>query len=416
MIYPLDQKDTNMVSYPNDAPVLQADPEHMADTRSSGLNPSRRPPLKVLYVSTEGRMAGAERSLLLLLKHLDSKVRAILACPAGSDLWNRCRQLGVQCHDLPPLFESGTSSKLRLVKVSLRLLRIIKGIRPDIVHANNLHAAIVCQLAAAMCSTPLIWHARDFPFPHRRWLWKVCSAGSNRIIAISHAVEGWLADLGVAPGKIDVVHNGIDAFDFGPAAQRPPREGFIFANVGQMVAWKNQGLFLDAARRVHQEVPQAVFWVIGSNVMGRKDGCEEPLRRKIETCGMSSYVELMNWRDSMDDLWPRIDCLVHTASHEPFGRVVIEAMAAGRPVVAFDSGGPSEIVAHGRTGMLVPSGSVDALCGAMVRLAHDPQQARLLGQEGRRVVTSMFTAEATAKGVLETYQRLFGSCQSITSD
>lgn len=115
---------------------------------------------------------------------------------------------------------------------------------------------------------------------------------------------------------------------------------------------------------------------------------------------------MLGWRNDMARVWPQIDCLVHTAEREPFGRVIIEAMLHGIPVVAVEGGGPSEILEHGRTGLLVPPQDVHRLAAAMVRIASDPCYAAALAAGGRQSVQSRFCADRTAEQVQQVYDTL----------
>ena len=108
----------------------------------------------------------------------------------------------------------------------------------------------------------------------------------------------------------------------------------------------------------------------------------------------------------MDRIWAEVDCLVHTAEHEPFGRAIIEAMAAGVPVIAVDSCGPSEIIQHGRTGLLVRPGDDVAVAEAMLRIARDRSFADTLVQAARETVYSRFRAEDTARRVAAVYEEV----------
>jgi len=364
--------------------------------------------MKILHVSHEGRLAGAERSLLLLLRHLRGRVESVVTCPAGSDLADICREQGVACESLPVVSRGHALSLWKCLRATRSLRRIVRRVNPDIIHANNIHAMAIASLSRGLCGSRLIWHVRDVPKPGFVTRW--CAKRADRLIAVSNAVKGRLMELNVNEQKIDMVYNGVDM----PTVNMPsiesddgPNRGdsFTFACVGQIVRWKNQEDFLKAAEIVHRQFPEAKFLLVGSDVFKRRDSYQARLRDMIESRRIS-YVQCIGWQKDMEPIWRRTDCLVHTANMEPFGRVVIEAMAHGRPVVAYACGGPAEIVDDGRFGLLVPFGDVDALAAAMLRIAREGGLAEAMGQAASQRVRECFGADKTAEGVMTVYQKL----------
>ena len=111
----------------------------------------------------------------------------------------------------------------------------------------------------------------------------------------------------------------------------------------------------------------------------------------------------------MNEVWSKIDCLVHTASREPFGRVIIEAMSHGVPVVAVDSCGPGEIIRNGESGLLVQAGDIEGLSEAMLKIATDNELKTKLAKAGYRDATSNFTAERTAALIKEIYDEVLST-------
>jgi glycosyltransferase involved in cell wall biosynthesis len=225
------------------------------------------------------------------------------------------------------------------------------------------------------------------------------------IIAVSNSIKSALAELGASAEKIDVVYNGIDPLVQKRSSVAGRNGHFTFACVGQIVRWKNQEAFLKAAEIVHMRLPGARFLLVGSDVFDRRDSYEAKLKAMTESKRMS-YVQCVGWQKDMEPIWRQTDCLVHTAHMEPFGRVLIEAMAHSRPVVAFASGGPSEIVTDGETGLLIPFDDVKALSKAMLRIASDQGLAEALGQAGRQRAQEYFRADRTAERVMAVYRRI----------
>jgi glycosyltransferase involved in cell wall biosynthesis len=173
--------------------------------------------------------------------------------------------------------------------------------------------------------------------------------------------------------------------------------------VGRLSPWKGQHIFLEAAALVRAEFAEARFQIIGSAMFG-EEGYEAQIRQQCETLGLSECVEFTGYRTDVGALIGRLDVLVHASTiGEPIGQVVVEGMAAGKPVVATNGGGIPEIVEEGVTGWLVPMGESVPMAGAIVRLLRDPEGAAKMGEAGRQRVLEHFTIELTAQRVQEVY-------------
>lgn len=277
--------------------------------------------------------------------------------------------------------------------------------RPDVVHANTLTAACACIAAPGRAGrTSLVAHARDRTIPPL--FARMCSRGVSRVVAISGFVRRALIDADVPARKIAVVPNGVDLADVRPAAGPSRRGVFVVANVGQFVPWKNQELFLDLADALARSCSDVEFVLVGDDLFGRDGSWADRIRRRAASG--AAGVKLTGWVADMTGTWRGADCLVHTAIGEPFGRVVIEAMAAGLPVVALRSGAMEEIVVDGRTGFLVDVDDREGLVERTRRLVEDRSLAAAMGRAGRLRVLARYTADRTAAGVARIYRELTG--------
>ena len=376
--------------------------------RKQPLRPPSHP--RILLVSTAQHIAGAENSLLLLAEHLRGTHHLRVACPQGSLLEKEVLRRGCPCIGLSASFPGPVQSLLgRLLAIwraTLAVHNAAEAWRPDIIHANSIYSLVACVPAAIVSGAKLIWHARDLA---GGWMVRPCGWFCQRVIAVSHCVAGWLKARGVKDSKIEVIHNGLDSRDekspASAAEARASRRGgpFVFANVGQFVPWKRQLHFLAAAARVRAVGPHAEFWLVGDDLYG----CHAAYRRKLSDFvrghDLSQAVVFRGWIEDLAGLWREVDCLVHTAQREPFGRVVIEAMKAGVPVIAVNSCGPAEILDDGRTGILVAPGDMEALAKAMLRIATDSGLAERLAHAAREDVEQRFGAAQTARRVADVY-------------
>jgi glycosyltransferase involved in cell wall biosynthesis len=365
----------------------------------------------VLFVSLEGRIGGAETSLLLLVKCLRRDFHITVACPAKNDLANRLAEMQITSLNLPEppgLSHLSSTWLVYFIKASFELAKIICKVRPTIVHANSFFAAMVSTLPTLLTGRRLIWHARDLG--RSRLALGVCSLFCKRIIAVSGTVKDSLIRQGVEPVKIDIVHNGIEVDNCQPGIRtRPNGDTVTFANIGQFVPWKRQNLFIEAACRFIQKGGQAEFVLIGDDIFGRDCKYKAELLDKIRKCQIAKRITYLGWQDNIDKVWGQIDCLVHTANREPFGRVIIEAMAHKIPVIAPDNCGPAEIIQDGKTGILVKSGDIEQLTDAMLKVAGSKGFAMRLASAGYRQVTSHFLAERTADRIRKIYEQVLAA-------
>jgi glycosyltransferase involved in cell wall biosynthesis len=363
---------------------------------------------RILLVNLEGRIGGAERSMLLLAKHLRTDFEICVACPGANPLSAALSAIQTDSHQLPGPPKHRYCSILSLwywLKTICHLITITLKVRPDIIHANSFYAGVASVMVAVATRRKLIVHARDMA--NSKFLSKLCGRSSNKIIAVSHVVKNSLVDNGINPEKIRVVYNGIEPSSYRTTEPVPRSKfPFVFANVGQFVPWKNQINFLKAAALVSRRLPEARFMLVGDDIFEHNRNYKHSLLEYAKNSPIASKIEFVGWHDDMNELWSEIDCLVHTASREPFGRVITEAMANKIPVIATDSGGPGEIIQNDKTGILVKDGDIEGLSEAMVKIATDNDLAAGLVDAGYEQVISNFTADKTAELVKEIYEEV----------
>jgi glycosyltransferase involved in cell wall biosynthesis len=291
------------------------------------------------------------------------------------------------------------------------LAAAIRATQADLVHANSFCAGVASMAAALTTRRKLLVHARDLA--DFGILTKLYGRSAERVIAVSHAVKRALASRGARAERIEVIYNGYDFNPFhrtpscarAPASPPPGRaRDFVFAHVGQWVPWKNHAVFLNAAAYVADRLPQAQFVVVGDDLFQRNPSYKQGLFNMARSSSAASKIHFWGWQTHMEDVWPRIDCLVHTAEREPFGRVVVEAMAHQIPVIAVAAAGPAEIIQADQTGVLVPTTAIHTLGEAMLRVARDREFAATIAAAGYRHARSSFTASQTAARVQQVYE------------
>jgi glycosyltransferase involved in cell wall biosynthesis len=173
----------------------------------------------------------------------------------------------------------------------------------------------------------------------------------------------------------------------------------------RLVAWKGAEVFLGAAARVADAHPRARFLIAGGTLYGEEPDFPGRLRRLARELGMAERVHFTGHREDVLAVMHGCDVICHCSLEpEPFGMVVIEAMAIGKPVLASRAGGPEEIVEHGRSGILVDPGDEQALAGEIAALLADPARRRALGDAGRDRARRAFSSEVTGERLAGLYR------------
>lgn len=386
-------------------------------------------PVRVLFVDHETRLSGGQQDLLDLIRALDhGRVEAHVALPGEGPLEEALRSAGAEVHVVPmdpalrrlsrwDLMRRPHTALRHLgatVTASWRLGRLAQRLRPHVIHTNSMKAHLLMGVPARLLGVPLIWHVRDILAPG--WLRGAFAALAwrmpARIVCISHAVRRQFEEV-PAEARTRVVYNGIDRsrFEGRDAAAWRERLGAsgdqpLVGIVGQIAWWKGQDVFIEAAPRVLEAVPDARFAVVGACLFPENEGAyEEHLHLRVRELGIEDRVVFSGWTDEPEAVMAALDVLVHASRlPEPFGRVIAEGMAAGIPVVASDEGAAPEIV--GRTeGRVIPAGDPKRLADALIELLTDDVARARLGRAARSGA-ERFDISRTAQGVESVYREV----------
>lgn len=175
--------------------------------------------------------------------------------------------------------------------------------------------------------------------------------------------------------------------------------------IGRISPWKGQHIFIQAAAMIRDEFPNVQFQIIGAPLFSETE--YESQVKHLAREHLGEQVEFTGFVNDVQSVLAKLHIVVHASTvGEPFGQVVIEGMAAGKPVIATNGGGIPEIVVDGVTGLLVKMNDAGALADAMASLLHDPKKAQAMGKQGRERVLNLFAIERTAKAVEQVYREL----------
>lgn len=388
--------------------------------------------VRVLFVNPGTEVGGAEQSLLLLLSGLRGRgVQPTVVLFGRGQFHDRLQALGISTVLLPVAGLLRRASRYRTtawkvpallalgVPAAIQLALLSRRLRADILHTNGFKGHLLGGLAGRLSRTPVVWHIRDFPPPG--FAGRVFSAVARRlpalVLANSDATAAGMTAEGPLRGRLLRVYNPVDIEKFEPgrspvAARRAlgfDHEGALVGLIAHLTPWKGHELFLDIARKVADVLPDVRFLVVGGEVYGTDGhrGYALGLHARAAELGLTDRVSFLGARDDVPDLLASLDLLVHCpTAPEPFGRVLVEAVAAGRPVVAANCGGIPEIVDDGVTGFLVSPGDIDGFASAVVRLVNDAALRERFARAGRRRVEALCGIEAHATCVLDAYRSL----------
>ncbi|MBK8901874.1 MAG: glycosyltransferase family 4 protein [Anaerolineaceae bacterium] len=377
--------------------------------------------LPVLFVDHAAGIGGAEHSLLLLMRHLDhDEWQPHLACPDGA-LARQAREQGIPWHSISlPRLRRSRQFAQDWRYFSRDLGHVAQKVNAAVVYANTVRAALYGMWAARIAKRPFLWHMRDFwlseTAPRFRavdWAakWVLCRAAAQ-VIANSAATARHLP----CGGKTAVVHNGIDLAKF---AQPPdghsfrrsyeiPADAPLVGTVGRLRPWKGQHRFIEMAALVRQTRPETHFVIVGGAPLGETDSYPAQLRQQAAVHNLEGCLHFTGHLGDVRPALAALDVFVHPGDPEPFGLVNIEAMACGKPVVAFAHGALPEIVAPGQTGLLVPPTNVAALANSVSELLADPAERQRLGQAGQQRAREQFSIWETAVNVAQILQKAVG--------
>ena len=340
---------------------------------------------RVMFVSHTGQMAGAELVLLDVVKPWagataflfeDGPLHSALAqsgLVVQTSRWGRGLTSVQRDRSLAKAIPLGG----RLAALVAELARAAR--RHDVIYANSQKAFVLSAVATALARRPLVWHLHDiitsahFGRGQRRLQVTLANARASRVIVPSKAAaEAFVAEGGRA-SLVEVVANGLDiAPDATPRADLRRRldlpQGPLVGVFSRLAAWKGQHVVLHAVAAT-----PGVNAVIAGDALFGEQAYAAQLRQLADQLGIADRVRFLGHRSDVTTLMRAVDVMIHpSVDPEPFGRTLVEAMLAGTPVIATDTGAASDILDGGKAGTLIPPGDAPALAAAIAHVLADP--------------------------------------------
>ncbi len=382
-------------------------------------------PVKILYLIGTLERGGTEGQLVELATRLDPNRFRPVVCSLslGGPYVETLREAGVPVHIVGFRgFKHGLWTVLYLPRIAeelRRLTRLMRAEQPAIVHGFLFWAYIIGTFAAKAVRVPIVVASRrslgwfKAQKPHYLRLERLANRWTDLLVANSEAVkQDVMARERMPSAKIRVVYNGIDADRYA----RPPdpilREELgipagapVIGVVANLIHYKGHLVLLEACRRIREARPDTRVLLVGEGP------CRKELHRRAANLGVAEMVCFLGSRRDVPELLAQISVAALPSLEEGFPNAVLEAMAAGKPVVASRVGGVPEAVRHGETGLLVPPGDPDALAEGLLALLADPKRAAVMGRAGKERARVQFDMDRMVREMEAIYEELLSAAR-----
>ena len=290
------------------------------------------------------------------------------------------------------------------------LVKIISKVRPDCIYANTTKACVYAIAAKFYTRKKMIWHVRDQL--NHTLLHKVLARNSDIIISVSKYIDDQIL---ACEYKKRLIYGGIDA---GEWIVNPEQSGslkeelglkqntMLIAQIGQLTRWKNHFDLIRAADLILKKRPHVHFIIVGDDLSKREGKYRKELTEQISLSNLDKHVTLMGHSRHIKEVMGQIDVMIHPAINEPFGRVIIEAMAMEKPVIAYNCGGPKEIILNNETGYLVEPNNYKGIAEKAMLLLENEKLRSQFGKAGRKRVIEKFNIERYINGMEDVFEHV----------
>jgi glycosyltransferase involved in cell wall biosynthesis len=367
--------------------------------------------LRVLFVQGAGVRAGAERALLARLRHLPEKgIEPTVAFLVDGPFRLEVARTGVETVLLGPA--PRLRSPTLLPGVVAELAALARSRDTAVMEGCGEKMSLLAGWAARLAGCRTMYNLQDAPRRDTRATLTQLAAASGRHDAVV-VPSRWMADaFGRLPGmRATVIPNALVLEDLPdrPADVRAiagwPRDALVVGLFGRLVAWKGADVFLKAARALAGTHPDVRFLVCGGTLYGEEPRFSDRLLGLARDLEVHDRVRFVGHREDALELIAGCDLICHCSLEpEPFGMVVLEAMALGKPVIASRAGGPEEMIEHGRTGILLDPGDPGRLATEIAGLADDPVRSGTLAGEAQAVARRDYGSLGAAEALSSLYR------------
>jgi len=375
--------------------------------------------INILYISELLDMGGGERNLLSIVEKLDKhKFQPLVLCPRSGPLVRELEKRNIKFFIQP----FGIAKKFLGFFPIVSLITIIRfgklmfREKIGLVHANCFSGVVFASIPAKLMGIPLVWSVHGW----------TSGAGVQgllinffveRILVVSNAVRRFLCQSGlILDDKVRTIFLGVDFKVFQDTQKSDIiRQEFainkdipLIGMIGRLQAVKGHYYFLQAAQEIKKEFPQAKFLLVGARLFNRKsdEGYPQEIAKWIKEMGLEKDCICTGFRNDIPEILSALNMLVLPSLSESFGLILVEAMAAGVPVIATYSGGPEDIVEPGICGLLVAPKDSSALSKAALSILKNPEKAREMVSSAKKRAQEIFSLDTQVNKIEAVYNQL----------
>jgi glycosyltransferase involved in cell wall biosynthesis len=367
-------------------------------------------PYQISYLITDLSTGGTPLALLRLLSRIDRNhfVPSVI-CFYYSDNYvsNEIMDLDI------PVVNLGMTHKGR-IDGFLKLNKALQSTRPVILHSFLYHANITGRIFSRFKRIPINITSRRSTNIGGTWREKVMrltARMNDRVIAVSEAVR--IAEIdssGISPDKVVTIYNGIDPSTYNTTPEEVrakirnsfgiPEDVLLLGSIGRLDPAKGYNHLINTMKSLILKTSSVNLLIVGEGEL------EEPLEEQVHHNELSKEIKFAGLRNDIPEILSACDIIISSSLWEGLPNVVLEAMAAGKPVIATSVGGTPELVVNGETGLLVPPGNPEALENAILYLSDNSELQVCMGQAGRERVLNHFTIDQMVNKTEQLYQEL----------
>jgi len=365
--------------------------------------------MKILHIETGRRLAGGPQQVVTLMQGLEKiGVESTLLCPDDSAVATLARQAELK---VKKVIYKGEHD-VRLIKA---IKQTAQSRRFDLLHAHSRRGAdIYTAIAARLSKVPAVLTRRVINIDSS-FLSEFKYKSFKKIVAVSEAVDHSLKRQNVYPENRLVIHDGLNFDNYIEQYSREhllkefalPENAFVIGNVGRFTENKGQLSLLQAFALIHQAYPQAHIIFFGEGEM------YEDLVEFVAANDLNKQVHFAGFRQDMPKWYSALTVVVHTAMLEALSVALLEASANGVPIIAYNTGGVSEVVQHMHNGLLVESGNIDKLAQAIEKILASRALAAKFSEAALKRTAELFSADLMVKKYHQLYSEILGLKFSI---
>lgn len=367
-------------------------------------------PFHILFIIDELDIGGTETQIYELIRNLDSnRYQSSVCCfRERGHIARQIESLGV------PVYLVEKRSKID-PRFLVRLVRLCRQLQVDLVQTYLITANIWGALAAKLAGIHIVVASERNVHPTDKGSHPVANSTFKHIARFADSITGnceavsryLVRDLGTPKKKVVTIHNGIDVerlsmeatLGYDQLLSLSDRNPTI-VKAARLVRQKNHPMLLRAIPLVLKTSPDLRVLLLGAGPL------ESAYKEMVSQLQINDHVSFLGSREDTPALLNCADVSVLTSDWEGCSNVIMESMALGKPVIATDVGGNSELVVHGETGYLIPPGDVNALAERMIDLFSNPRRSKSMGVAGRKRVKKLFDAQMMVKKTDQLYMRL----------